>query len=381
MSHSVAGTKEYALIHKIKESDNVKNIKIVEIHPGLDRHIYRKENNNMNCYCFVLSLVGVAKKFWNITHALEAYKVAFENNTLDKTSTAGREGCGTIPKIFCFKKSTPFVPHASSPVASSSSSSISPPSVMAIESGPGAEELAPSENGTKKRKRRKKTNNGTGYRGVCKVGGRYKVTIYNDRKLKYLGMFGSAKEGAIAYDKEAMKYPNLQHCLNFPPNGVPLESEENTEGSSDHFEENYSENDSEQQNENTIVFDKKRRLNTRNTTGYTGVSKVGKRHKAQICIDGKTEYIGTFATALDAAKAYDLRAIHHGSFSIDDLNFPEDMPDIDPSYSLPKKSRKIEKKYQKNPFLTANMEILLDVITNKISESGHFYPQSVPMVQ
>ena len=41
-----------------------------------------------------------------------------------------------------------------------------------------------------------------------------------------------------------------------------------------------------------------------NTSGFKGVVKVGKRWKAQTYIDRKHIYLGTYGTAIDAAKAY-----------------------------------------------------------------------------
>lgn len=61
-----------------------------------------------------------------------------------------------------------------------------------------------------------------------------------------------------------------------------------------------------------------------NTTGYKGIvwHKHDKRWQAQICVNGRYQYLGHFKTAEAAAEAYDIAAlVHHGSFAI--LNFPD----------------------------------------------------------
>ena len=58
-----------------------------------------------------------------------------------------------------------------------------------------------------------------------------------------------------------------------------------------------------------------------NTSGYTGVSKCGKRWAASIGYRGKDIYLGTFGNKEEAARARDLKAIElHGEFA--SLNFP-----------------------------------------------------------
>jgi len=61
-----------------------------------------------------------------------------------------------------------------------------------------------------------------------------------------------------------------------------------------------------------------------NTSGYKGVSwnKSHGKWQSQICVNGKTTYLGHFNDKLKAAKAYDDAALkHHGEFAR--LNFPE----------------------------------------------------------
>jgi len=58
---------------------------------------------------------------------------------------------------------------------------------------------------------------------------------------------------------------------------------------------------------------------------YKGVQKKGKRYKAQISVNGKTQALGTFDTSKEAAKAYDLAYIQAGR-STTKLNFLDQVP-------------------------------------------------------
>ncbi len=59
-------------------------------------------------------------------------------------------------------------------------------------------------------------SNTSGYRGVCwdKSRSKFIVTIGIDKKLKYLGRFKTALEGAYAYDNYVTEH-NLEHTKNF----------------------------------------------------------------------------------------------------------------------------------------------------------------------
>jgi hypothetical protein len=64
------------------------------------------------------------------------------------------------------------------------------------------------------------------------------------------------------------------------------------------------------------------RIKPNKSSGYRGVSKCHRRFKAIICSHGNTVYLGRFATAEEAARAYDAKARElHGDFAT--LNFPE----------------------------------------------------------
>ena len=64
-----------------------------------------------------------------------------------------------------------------------------------------------------------------------------------------------------------------------------------------------------------------------NKTGFNGVSKNGKKFRAEIRYDGKKKYLGTFTKARDAAMAYDEAIVEFSGRSIDELklNFPDGM--------------------------------------------------------
>ena len=67
---------------------------------------------------------------------------------------------------------------------------------------------------------------------------------------------------------------------------------------------------------------KMKKLSSRNTIGYRGVSKKGNRFQAQIMIGGRNRSIGYFGTTKEAAIAFDLAAIQ-AKRPKSDLNFPE----------------------------------------------------------
>jgi hypothetical protein len=87
----------------------------------------------------------------------------------------------------------------------------------------------------------------------------------------------------------------------------------------------------------------KRELSSRNTSGYTGVSKNGKRFVAKIGVDGKKKYLGTYDTAKEAALAFD-RAVVQLKLPSSKLNYPDGLPIDDEDYEEimnPKKKRRL----------------------------------------
>ena len=66
----------------------------------------------------------------------------------------------------------------------------------------------------------------------------------------------------------------------------------------------------------------KRKRRSNSASGYFGVTLNGKRYRAQIRINGKQKYPGTYDTAKQAAKAYDAAAIEAGK-PLSELNCPK----------------------------------------------------------
>jgi len=67
-----------------------------------------------------------------------------------------------------------------------------------------------------KKKRRLHSNNTTGYTGVSKNKKRFMAQINLDRKNKYLGMYDTPKEAALAYDRAVIQLKLSSSKLNFP---------------------------------------------------------------------------------------------------------------------------------------------------------------------
>jgi hypothetical protein len=86
----------------------------------------------------------------------------------------------------------------------------------------------------------------------------------------------------------------------------------------------------------------KRRLLSTNTSGYNGVSKNGKRFRAQITIDRDKISLGTYDTPKEAALAYDRAVVQH-QLPPSRLNNPDGLPDDEEECEElmhPKKKRK-----------------------------------------
>ena len=152
-----------------------------------------------------------------------------------------------------------------------------------------------------KSKRRKRSKSKSGYIGVTKntCGDKYTAQIKINGKYKYLGSsYNTAKQAAKAYDKEAIRLRKPLSSLNFP--------------------------------ERAPVGYKPIRqpLQSRNTTGYRGVSKRGKKFRTIITIGGKKTNIGSYDTAKEAAIAFD-RAVLKANKSTTLLNFPDMVHNLD----------------------------------------------------
>ena len=131
------------------------------------------------------------------------------------------------------------------------------------------------------------------YKGVTKIGDRYRAQIRIDGKVQNCGTFDTRKEVAQAYDRAAIQAGHPVHKLNFP-DSAPMGYEP-----------------------------KVKKLSSANTIGYRGVYKNGKnRFKAQIRIDHIDTGLGNFGTIKEAAIAYDLAAVE-AKLPKTELNFPD----------------------------------------------------------
>jgi hypothetical protein len=153
----------------------------------------------------------------------------------------------------------------------------------------------------KKKKKRRRSANTTGYRGVTKKGRRFKAQLYFDGIQNNLGTYDTPKEAAVAYDRAVIQHKLAFSKLNFVP----------------------SDDESDNAPTNPKQKDSKRRLNTKNNTGYRGVYKSGKRFIAQISIKRNIKHLGTYDSSKEAALAYD-RAVTQHKLPSTKLNYPND---------------------------------------------------------
>ena len=144
----------------------------------------------------------------------------------------------------------------------------------------------------RKRKKDDELKEDVKYKGVQKNGKKFTARIFIDGKMQGHGTFDTPKEAAQAYDRAAIQAGRPTSKLNFL----------------DQVPKNYK--------------PKKKKLSSGNTTGFTGVYKDRNRFKAEITIAGKKQYIGTFATAKEAAEAYDQAALQ-AKFPRSQLNFSD----------------------------------------------------------
>ena len=141
------------------------------------------------------------------------------------------------------------------------------------------------------------SGNTVGYRGVTKFRKKFRVDITINRKLKYLGLYDTAKDAAIAYDYASFKTHRSAAQLNFP-DMVP-----------------------------NLDVEPKRRRRKLSSSGYRGVRERFGTFQASIGLNGinKKQYLGTFSTALHAALAYDKAASNAGKKK-STFNFPDGLP-------------------------------------------------------
>ena len=92
----------------------------------------------------------------------------------------------------------------------------------------------------KKKKRKLRSTNTTGYRGVSKSGERFVASIRVNKKQTHLGTYDTPKEAAVAYDRAVIKYNLSKDRLNFP---------NDNKTSSTSSEDDYEDEDEVQDNE------------------------------------------------------------------------------------------------------------------------------------
>lgn len=148
--------------------------------------------------------------------------------------------------------------------------------------------LRPATNQQNSRNRGPTRINKTGYKGVQKVDDMFCVQIRIKDKLLYFGCFENVEEAARVYDKAALKYFGEFAWTNFDKDTYTREDIESV---------------MPKENE-------RRGVRRDNKLGLKGVSQRGCRYVAKIRVE-KNRYktIGTYATAEEAARAYDEKAL------------------------------------------------------------------------
>ena len=172
---------------------------------------------------------------------------------------------------------------------------------------------------TTSKKRKLSKRNTTGYTGVSKKGKKFSVMItVASKKKQYIGIYPTAKEAAVAYDRAVIQYRRPRSWLNFP--NTPYSDVVEYDG----------------------TVPQKNRLHVTNTIGYRGVAKNGKGFQALLTVDGKKKGFGTYPTTKQAALAYDKAVVEHGK-PRSWLNCPDELNAVqnnDKKSSSPKKNHK-----------------------------------------
>ena len=122
--------------------------------------------------------------------------------------------------------------------------------------------------------------------------------------MKYFGSYATEEEAARAYDAEGAR---LGRELNFPEEWKNVED----------IEAKYE------------ALSYKGKRTTSSSSKYRGVTfdkgNESNPWKAQIRIDGKQKYLGSYATEEEAARAHDAEGARLGQ----ELNFPEEWEDVE----------------------------------------------------
>ena len=163
------------------------------------------------------------------------------------------------------------------------------------------------------KKRKRRTDNSTGFIGVCKTKKKYQAQIRINKKRTHLGTFDTKKEAAIAYDRAATRNAATRSAAT---RSAATQKNRNTLRYPLNFP-NMVHNDLE----SLEIIQKKRRRP--NKTGFIGVYKYSaKKYSAKIKVDKKQIYLGSFNTKRKAAIAFDVAAIKKGEARVN-LNFPK----------------------------------------------------------
>ena len=157
----------------------------------------------------------------------------------------------------------------------------------------------------KPKKKKLRSTNTTGYRGVYKVRNRFRAAINiggRNKRNRSIGYFGTTKEAAIAFDLAAIQAKRPTSDLNFPDMIVKKKISRRN---------------------------KRRKIQFSNETSFHGVAKIGKKFRASVFLAGKIKHLGSFTRARDAAMAYDMAIVELSGKSMEELNsllnFPNGM--------------------------------------------------------
>ena len=149
-------------------------------------------------------------------------------------------------------------------------------------------------------------NQTTGLIGVTKSGEKYRAQSCIGGTIKHLGTFATKEQAGMAYDRFVVdkSTEEVSFTLNYPKM-TDLEREEALK-----VEEPVQE----------------KRGIPNQTTGLIGVSKIGKKYKAQIWFGGTTKHLGSFDTKEQAGIAYDRVAIDKSTEEVSfTLNYPNSL--------------------------------------------------------